>query len=203
MNNQSDRIINVTYVSEWEEGLVESPARYNIDTGRVFDIEPSDDEESAYYECHLGDYMEIPGDKHNGIRYYLEEPNEDSDDYYIDSDCLRHYIVSSFAEGEPTLKAAINKLAVKMVVDNNMTYRGDAMTAMRAIIANDEVAFKSMSIKKKGGIDEIDGLSMQLEYQKILAGMTEAAEAGMAEAIKIARSFDVTEDKAKVAKPKM
>ena len=74
-----ENIKTVVYQSIWKEGVVETMAKLNLRTGKVFDIEVSDDEESPYYGIHdkdiifTPDYEEVNVEPDlNGVEYAID-----------------------------------------------------------------------------------------------------------------------------------
>lgn len=53
-------VINVSFISEWEEGDIETSAKLDITTGRVFDIDASD--RGAEYEHLVREFVRFKGD---------------------------------------------------------------------------------------------------------------------------------------------
>lgn len=77
--------INVTYRSEWEEGVVDTEAKLNLDTGEIFDIETSN--EGADYEIHIRDLIYYTDNKDISFEYSVETDSPFYN-YCIDSDDL-------------------------------------------------------------------------------------------------------------------
>jgi len=50
-------ILKVIYKSVWEEGIVETSAKLNLETGEIFDIESSNDGFSEHFEFHEYDII--------------------------------------------------------------------------------------------------------------------------------------------------
>ena len=63
-------MINVKYFSDWDEGLVESTAVLNKETGEVTDITSSN--EGINYEYHNYDYIEL----NDGTIFNITSSNE-------------------------------------------------------------------------------------------------------------------------------
>ena len=77
--------INVTYRSEWEEGVVDTEAKLNLDTGEIFDIETSD--EGSDYEIHIRDLIYYTDNKDISFEYAVETGSPFYN-YFIESDDL-------------------------------------------------------------------------------------------------------------------
>lgn len=152
--NNRQNIIDVTFISKWEEGEIKTKAKLDVSTGHVFDI---DSVESAY-ECLIGEFITIEGDILDyrypvKVEYPVETTNNE---YFVTNPVLLSRIqrlqnsnTAPDADSKPYLDWRIELTAMTDALEEfliDVNYK-DPKSQFEAIMQENEEAMELFGVK--------------------------------------------------------
>lgn len=158
MNNPD--IVNVTFLSKWEEGNVETAAKLNVITGRVFDIASVKSEN----EHLIGELILIEGDETE----YPVETNDDNE-YFVTNQVLRERIsrVCEFeVDGVLMSRPAFER---RMEADDDLSIPGDRQ--VRIVASGRTVCAGDLMARLTG--DAMSFLNRRIEFDAMIGALGE------------------------------